>query len=129
MRKHGIAALVSTILCLSLGAIALSSCASAGAHQRSALENAKLAFADGAIGYTATMQSLSDLRAAHKVTDAQWQAIDLGQRIVAAVAPRVRASLSLWEQSGSKPLSYDQIVGQFAAAVRDIARIATEVKK
>ena len=96
---------------------------------RSPLETAKLAYADAAFGYEAAMQSLTELRAAHRVTDAQWAEIDRVQHVVQTTAPQLRASLDLWEAIGTEPSSYQATQHSFTAAVAELKVIAAGVQR
>lgn len=119
----------SALKFLSLVAIVVlvSSCGSS--QQRSGLETAKLAYADASLAYEATMQSLVDLRAAHKVTDAQWQQVDYLQAKVQAAQPIVRGALTLWQSSGTQPVSYAAASKEVSDALAFLFAILQEVKK
>ncbi len=115
----------SVLAVLALIAIALSGCATGNGAARSQLETAKLTYADAGIAYEGVMTTLVELRAQHKITDAQWAEIDKAQRVARVVAPQLRATINLWESSGTKPPSYDQLLVQFLSIIQTITAVQT----
>lgn len=99
-----------------------------GQQQRSAIDQAKLTYADASLAYETAMLSLQDARRAHLVTDAQWSRVDQAQANVRTYAPLVRTALDLWEQSGSKPDSYAAALSKLLAAFAEVQAVKGEVK-
>jgi len=112
-----------------LAAIFVSGCVTTHAPERTPLETAKLAYVDSSLAYEAGMLSVQDARAAHLVTDAQWQRVEAAQSEVRRYQPLVRSALQLWEANGAKPTSYDDLIVRLLNAVADITRVLSEVKR
>lgn len=84
---------------------------------RSPLWRAQMAFTGASIDYEAVMNSAQELRAAGKITDAQWKNIDALQIVVARYAQIAHTLLEQWQESGLKPEGYDAAFANVEASV------------
>lgn len=96
-----------TVLLVSLFLI---SCVTGGTTVANSYDSAAKYYVELSIAYDSAMDILVDLRAKHKITDAQWLTIDTAQHNVAAHSKKVRALLNVWKVTSQKPNEYDTII-------------------
>lgn len=102
-------------------------CASSSGTARSPQEIARLSYVDASLTYEVTMRTVSDLRAAHLITDQQWSRITVAQVVVRTWAPRVRGALDLWATSGREPAEYAEAIGKLLGAFVELKAVKAEV--
>jgi uncharacterized protein YukE len=67
--------------------------------------------------YSTARQTAVQLRAANRITDAQWTQIIGIERNVTAADPVIASLLQTWVSSGTKPAGFDAQLAQFHASV------------
>lgn len=109
---------------LLIAALLISGCGtfSAMSGQRTALQDAELAYVEASIGFDAAADVITAARSQGRsaLSDASWAIFDSTQRTVAAAAPTVRAMLTSWRATGVKPSGFDANLAVLTSA-RDSA--------
>jgi hypothetical protein len=107
--------------------VLITGCASAPV-ERTPLEKAKLAYADGSLAYEFGMLAIVELRAARLVNDAQWSRVEQAQTVARQYAPLVRAGLDLWTATGQEPEELNAAFQKLWRAFSEIKAVKAEVQ-
>ena len=124
--------LLSTLLAISLAALALTNCAPPSDTQtvpvqRPSLESAKLAYADAILAYDTAISAIEIYsNTVHPLAAAQKARVDRAQANVRLYQPKVRTLLKLWAAAGSEPAAFDDAWLNLQLAFADVQAVKTE---
>ena len=111
--------LVAIVVLLANGC-ATHSAVTASDQPRTPLEKAKLAYAAASLDYETIMEVALSFDREGKLTPDLKRKVYAIQETVQQWAPRMRAVLHVWETSGEKPESYDQVKAIIDGAVAQL---------